>query len=272
MARERYLVDGFDLTEGVVRDVELREGLNATAGLIGENGVVPNRSGEVWRPKRRGPSSFTLNMWTGTETGRADVDALYDLLIRAFGDGLRLPLWTRYLADGTVRQTFGEVVSGLSPQPIGQAAYRLAVEVRVPTGIWESTVDAVHDTTTRPASGTQIVLTEFAGVTAPMERLSYRITGPATNPRITDATSGIGDWFQYNGSIPNGGVLYVNSDDWTLAADNFTPNREAFFYSGPRFMTLRTPMPGGTPAVIFDYANGGTTTRLSVQGRLAFAI
>lgn len=284
MARERWVVDGYEFTEGLVRDVEYRAGLLATAPLVGDNSSIPNRSGVVWRPKRRGPASFTLNMWLGTEAGRDVVDRLYDDLIRAVGDGSTLPLWNRYLADGTVRECRGEVVGSLQPQPLGNVAMRLGVEVLVPSGAWQGTVDS--ETLMQPGAppGSLVDLPDFGYVTAPMERLRYTIRGPATDVVVTDVTRGVdGDWFKVTGTVPAGTTLTLNAANWNISGSlRGGPNgldlatqaemRSAVSYSGSRFLAVRTPRPDESPRLRFEYRNGSGSTQLTIAGRPAFAV
>ncbi len=62
MPRERWTVDGYDLTQGTDRDVEYRAGLYRSPAAEGEDGEVSNRTGRIWRPKTHGPGTFTLGM------------------------------------------------------------------------------------------------------------------------------------------------------------------------------------------------------------------
>jgi hypothetical protein len=269
--RERWFIDDFELTQGYVREVEYRQGLYTTAELQGDNGQVPQRAGEVWRPKRRGAVGFAVNMWVAGED-RTEVERLYADVLQAIGDGTRLPLWRRHLANGTVRQTEAEVVGVITPTPVGNVAMRLSLEARAPAGVWEATVDAEQQTTARPGTGTVLDMVNFGDdITAPLDQLVYVITGPATNPEVVDATVGAGDSFRYAGTVPAGATLTINSETWGINGSGFTPDRGAFYHTGPRFMTLRTPMPRQYPRCRFNYANGGATTRLRVYGRPVYA-
>ena len=278
MARETWTVDGYTLTQGTYRDVEYRAGLYGTPEPVGANATVANRTGEVWRPKRHGPGAFTLNLWLGATTTRAGVEAAYDELLRVLTPVHRLCRFTRTLASGEVRRCDGELVAALGPEPIGQRGMRISAEIRVPDGYWEA-VTAITATSTVGVGLTRdLALTGFAGATAPMERLTYRITGPGSGPivsvREADADGTVGDIeaFFYAATLTAGQVLVVNADTWALSGEGgLVPDPGLLSYTGGRYLSVPPARYGAVPTVRLALSSGsGATTSLAVTGRPTF--
>ena len=124
--RERWLADGWEFTEGDIRDVEYRSGQLGAPGTRGSNATVANRTGEVWRPKLHAAGSFTLEVWFGTYQRQAQ--QLWDDILRAVSQPHRLVEWRRITAAGETRTCLGEVTAALAP-----IATRCSVNVRPPT-------------------------------------------------------------------------------------------------------------------------------------------
>jgi hypothetical protein len=275
MAREKWSVDGWDLTLGPDLDVELRAGLYGTPDPVGNNGTVAGRTGEVWRPKTHGPGRFVLNMVITTVVDRAALEARWDAFLRSVAVVDRLPLWERVLASGEIRRCYGEVVGALAPTPAGQAGMRAAVEVNIPEGYWWSAI-SYSDAGAAAAGATRTVnLANLAPSTAPMERLTYTIAGPADDARVSDTTHSdlgvTGDWFQYAGTIPAARSLVVNAETWAISGvGGWTPELARLNHKGNRFLTVSAARPGQTPKVTMTAANTAASTRLSVSGRRSF--
>ncbi|QKW22295.1 hypothetical protein HUT16_27340 [Kitasatospora sp. NA04385] len=272
MAFERWLVDGYDLTDGLVRDVEYRAGLTATPAVVGANATVPNRIGELWRPKHHGPGKFTLALWLAPAGGRwQDVEAAWEDLLRAVARPHRLLTFERHTAAGQVRRCQGEVLSALTPTPLGQDGMRISLEVNVPSGYWESADVAFEATAPGVPLPQDLDLEPFADATAPMEQLAYRITGPITAPTVTDTTDGTGDSFTYTGQIPAGQALTVDAATWQLTGSGgLVPDPGRLTNTGPAFLRLTPGLPGTAPSVRLTGTNPGPTTQLAVTGRRAY--
>lgn len=274
MARERWTVDGYEITEGVVRDVEYRAGLYRTPQVDGTDGEVSNRTGRLWRPKVHGPGSFTLAVWLGS-TSRAVWEPAWDELLRAFVHPHRLSTYERTLADGTIRRCQGDVVASIDPQPSGSLMVRAGIEVAVPAGYWEGTVARTAGgafTVAAASASIDVVLTPYARSTAAMEYLTYRITGPGASVRVADWTDGVeGDFLLYAATVAAGQVLVINSGTWAVTGEGgLVPNQAALQYSGRRFLPVAAARPGQTPKVRITASNVTTATRLDVLGRDAY--
>lgn len=250
--RERWFADDWEFTEGDVRDVEYRSGQLRTPEKRGNNAVVANRPGEVWRPKKHGAGSFTLQVWLGTYQREAQL--LWDELLRAVDQPHRLITWRRVTADGDNRFCQGEVTGALEPTAVGQAAYRAEIEVTVPAGYWYGdqlvTVSSDAGVTGTDTDGRPMREFELPGLatsTAPLNALTLRLDGQLPNPRLLDVTNrGRGDWLSYAGTIPAGGALTLGNAAWTTlpTGAGWTYNPAALNYSGDRFLELAATPPG----------------------------
>jgi hypothetical protein len=95
--REDWWVDDWLVTDGWVRDVEMRTGLYQSAAKRGQNALVANRTGQLWTPKTFDQGTFTLNVWLGDDT-RTQVEQWWDLFLRAVSPGHRLCRYRRRVA------------------------------------------------------------------------------------------------------------------------------------------------------------------------------
>lgn len=265
--RERWLIDGWELTQGLVRDVQTRGGLYGAAAMVGANVNVPNRRGDRWRPKVYGPSVFILNGWFGA-TSRTEWEGYWDDLLRAIAHPERLLLFTRYLAGGTVRVASGEVVAVFAPTAMGNLAATFAMEVHVPDGVWRSQIPATFSTVSALTSGQQIPMAVFIGNTAPNDELAVTLTGPMVNPTVAaaDGTSS----FTYMGTIPAGATLTVNSATWAITGVGVAVNPAALSWTVYRYLSLPVAPPTLTPAIVLTAAGMTAASKIAVVGPLLF--
>lgn len=264
MARERWLIDGWELTEGSYRDVESRDGLYATPAFVGANVSVANRRGTVWRPKTLGEGRFTLNGWIGG-TDRTAFEAAWQTLLRAMVHPERLVKYERYLASGEVREAYGEVTGVLAPQSLGQQAARFAIEVNVPDGVWRGQTQVIDSSSGTLTIGSTIPLTNLGVSTAPHDEAKIELTGPMSSPSI-GVQGSLTEYVRYNALIPAGVVLTIDCASWDLTATGgFTPDVGAIVQGGAgSFLTI--PPPGPTGAVpVLTFTGTGTTAASKVR-------
>lgn len=265
--RERWFADGWEFTEGNIRDVEYRSGQLGTPAKRGSNAVVNNRAGEVWRPKKDGPGTFTLEVWLGTYQRQAQ--QLWDELLRAVTPGHRLVTWRRVTADGENRTCLGEVTGSLQPTAIAQAGYRASIEVTVPGSYWRGDqLLSVSSPTTGPATSRELDLSVFSRSTAPLTELRLRLAGDLLNPRLADTTIfGTGDSVLYAGAIPNKQALILNCGDWTATTEGgLVYVGQALNYSGDRFLQLAPTPPGVKHALRLTAERIGAGAGVTVSG------
>lgn len=273
--REAWSVDGYVLTDGLVRDVEYRDGTNATPPTRGDFASVAGAHGGLDRGRVKfGPGSFTLNMWLGAPFAgsRADVEVAWDTLLRAIAQPHRLAVYTRTLAGGSQRRAAARMTNVLTPQHIGQRAQRFAAEFGVPAAFWTDLTDLTDQTVAGTALPQDLTLTGKDGATGPMGDLVYTITGPITNPQVmlmSDLT--LADYFRYAGTVGGGQTLVVNAATWAVTGTGgLTPDPSLLTFTGDRYLEVTPARPGIIPAVRLIGSGGGGGTRLAVTGKRSF--
>jgi hypothetical protein len=265
--RERWYADGWEFTEGDIRDVEYRSGQLISPAKRGGNATVSNRTGEVWRPKKHGPGSFTLEVWLGTY--QREAQQLWDELLRAVDSPHRLVTWRRITANGETRTCEGEVTGALEPTAIAQNGYRASIEVNVPAGYWRGDQLVTVASPTDGAAGVrEFDLAAFATSTAPLDSLTVRLAGHLVNPRVADITPlGRGDSLTYAGTIPAGKGLTLANGDWTDTPDaGWDYNPAALNYTGDRFLQLAATPPGGVQRLRLTADTIGAGAGVTVSG------
>lgn len=268
MTRETWTANGFALTDGWVRDVELRDGLYRVASPRNTSGQQPGAThGELVGGRRKHlPGGFSLNVWCG-DVSRDQVELRYEEILRACAQQWQPTDWRRTLADGTVRQAFGRLVNSISPAHIGSLGMRFTLEVVVHSGFWRDLNTSI-DTTTG-ALPRSLALTSKARSTGPMGDLIYTITGPVTNPQVLSLDTGLG--FTFQGVVAAGQTLIVDAGTWGVGGTGgLLPSGEQLLWTGERFLEVPAALPGSTPTLTFSGSGSSSATQLSVNGTSCF--
>jgi len=263
-----WFVDGYPLRSGRVRDVEDRSGWHRLTGPSGENLTVPNRSGEIFTPKRPSPGTTSLRLWLANGNEQQLLKA-WDDLVRICSPLIRQVVLQKRYPDGEVRQCRAELSGGVAPVPVGRSAMRAQLTFTIPSGMWESATSYSFATTAGSALPQRLELPELAPSTAPMENALIRVVGPITNPQVgwTNPTHGVSSYVKYNGTVPAGGTLSLDSGTWEIAGSGFTPNKAAVVPTGARLLSIQ---PSDTPGLTMTGIGGGATTRLLVDSKRSF--
>ena len=273
MASEFWYVDGFNLST-VAYDIVTRDGLDSTPVVVGENVAYNQQHGERWVRKYFGPARKQLTLYVSSKsisTGfeganldeqRKNLDANIDFLTRLFSRRNKLLTVKRDLSDGTSRVAQAEVVMTMDPVTIGLSSARMGVELFIPSGFWRDENSSTLADNIAP--GTNIVLSNLASASAPMTDLTFNVTGPITNPRVTDVESA--SWVQYNGAIGAGTTLSIVNSTMTITGGTLANMTHA---GEVNWLTLYPTATNGTRVT---FAGSGTTgaTKLQVVGKKAF--
>lgn len=269
---ERITVDGVDL-KTFCWNIETLGATLRTAPRRGANAIVAGRSGSIHRRfKPLDEARYVWPMWVlgcdsdgnipGGSTARREffkrVDELTRLLMKEHG-----LLDVRHtLPDGTVRQAFLEVQALIdyATAGVGQPKGLLSVELVNPASVWqEVTLQSITD------NATPYVLDFGSGATASLEDAIITLTGPITNPIITDTFAGDA-FLSYAKTIAAGTTVTFNAGtgqitqtgghviDATLLTMQNTNGRLARF--------IADPVAGGYRCTV---TGSGTTGATSVQ-------
>lgn len=264
--------------------------VDGSGGLVqvpakrGGNLQVPGMHGEmhVWA-KKYGPGTVLLPMWVrgvntdGTIPSGSDTAArlLYHANLRQllawFTVDERLRV-RHTLTDGTAREITGEVLDVIEPTQSGAGRTtlgRFTAALSCADPFWSDLADA---SATVPSTGASTSLAGFAGATAPMESLQIVLSGPLTNPRLAQPSTGI--FVQINRALSAGQTVTVDTGMWQVyGAPAMAGLFEQLTYGGrgtTRWFALR-PGPGGVaPAVTLTATAGSGTAQIT--GRRRFNI
>lgn len=263
-----WFVDGYPLRSGRVRDVEDRSGWHRVAGPSGENLTVPNRSGEQFVPKRPSPGTVSLRIWLANGDEQQLLNA-WDDLVRVCSPLIRQVVLQKRYPDGEVRQCRAELTGGVQPVPVGRSGMRAQLTFTIPSGMWESADSFAFSSDAGSTLPKSLALPALAKSTAPMENAVVRIVGPITNPQVgwANPVHGVSEFVRYNGTVPAGGVLWLDSGTWNITASGFTPNPAAVVPSGSRLLTI---VPSAAPGLGLSGVGGGATTQLLVDCKRSY--
>ncbi|MFI7630278.1 hypothetical protein [Microbispora rosea] len=219
----------------------------------------------------------TCNRPDGTEGDLEALEHNLAALYSVFGVRHRL-LDVRHMpAPGIELQASATVLAAVDPDvDIANRFARMQVVLTVPGTYWRD-VSAVTWSGKLPGAGQ--VVTPLAGSTAPIADALVRFTGPATNPKITDAASGV--TVAYTGALTGGQRLLVDcenlraarvsTDTWDLAGG--TDVTGSMDSSGPgsanRWLHLTPAMAGHDP---YSRSITVTTTASGTSGASAVEI
>jgi hypothetical protein len=281
MARERWLFDGWELTEGTLRDWALRAGTGETAVFIGENTSVPGRAGDMWRPKVQGPIVFTIDLWFKGST-REEVHAAYATILRAVRRRHRLVNVVRHRASGEQVTCDAELIGQIIPTHLSQRVWRASLTFKVPSGCWRSVSTYSHiNSQSSNAFPKTIVLTNLEPSTEAMDDLTIKFHGPGTNITVTDITDGVdGDWLKYAAVMQADQFFTLNCRTWAWSAGKDSApadaswfNLHAVQFNGGRYLSVAAARPGATPTVRVSVpgANGTTATYVQLSGPRSYA-
>lgn len=267
-------VNGVDLNT-LAYNFTTRSGMHTTAGLRGANPVTPGKDGSTYRPgKKRDENELNWKMWASPVTDLGVIPssptvaytnwrANMDKLLALFDSSTSL-LWI--VQNG--RECYADVLDAIDPEVAYGNVGAFEVSLRVPDAFWRDTADRTYTSVTGTGAIKLHTMSEFAGATAPMADLTYTVSGPVTNPRVTDELTG--HYVEYIGTIASGSSWVVNAEAYTSmsGASNLTANTNSSGVYAPSLLTLTHRVdPTAAIQVRLGGTAAGTNTRLQVVGR-----
>jgi hypothetical protein len=247
---------------------------------------IPGRSGHVAEfDGTYDAGQIILRMWVlgcdeygdvpSGSSARKEFDANVDMLCQIFAGNPRgTRVYQETMGDGSVRCADCYVSDVITPEMFGPNSANFAIALTIPDSFKYENSDVTQSISSVMTAGTH-ALSSFAGATAPLNPIRCLVTGPITNPQITDDRST--RWIQYTGTVAAG-------DNWlfdtstrvsrkgtglTLASPDSSGSDilvSTTFNSRYRMLELA---PGITSGVIVPHF---TITGSSTTGSTAFAI
>lgn len=231
---ERYTFDGYDLADyatgvhavdGVDDFPTLRGDSPPKSGLPGRTalgGLLDSREIQLslyvspWDPAGAVPADQRVGM-------RTNLDALYAILDPHRGQ----KLLTRRMPDATVRSASAQVRAVMEfPTKARQRLKFLVATFELADPYWYGATTTGPGSTATPASPTAFSFTNPGKVRA--HRLLIDFTGPITNPRLTNLTTGA--WVQFTGVVASTKHLLI--DAYAFTATNDGANVEGLITQG----------------------------------------
>lgn len=290
MATETWTYDGVNLSNYVsgvmINDIRTWNGLDNIPGVnvqgnsigggtSGTNGMyqLAQTHGEFWYPQYFTAATKLLTMFVSSndpstgaspatvDLARKNFDKNFDALNLLFSRRRQLSSLVRTMSDGTSRLAKCIVDSTIQPKLIPITNAEITVELTIPDGFWWDATDTTLNTI---APGTSVVC---AGATAPMQDLQFNITGPITNPRITDTESG--GWVQYNGTLAAGKILVIHNTNMGIddGGSGWAPvlaNMQHSLHSN--WLTLYPTVGNGGAQITFSGSGTTGATSLAIFG------
>lgn len=294
MATETWTYDGFNLSNYVsgakIYDLRTWNGLdnipgvnvsgNSTGTSSGTNGMfqLAQTHGEYWYPQYYTAATRKLTMHVSSNNGstgasptsvdqaRQNFDTNLDFLSKLFARRRNLASLVRTLSSGQQRLGLVTVDSPIEPALVPVTDAMITVELTFPDPFWRDTTDTALASGIAPGfSGT---VSSMAAATAPMQDLQFIVTGPVTNPRITDNESG--HWVQYTGTVPAGDTLTIVNTTMNISGTGFTPALTNMTHSGDTNWLTLYPTASNGVSVAFSGSSTTGATALEIYGHLKY--
>lgn len=297
MATETWTYDGFNLSNYVsgakISDLRTWNGLdhipgvnvsgNSTGSSSGTNGMfqLAQSHGEFWYPQYFTAATRLLTMHISSNNGstgaapttvdqaRQNFDANLDFLSLLFSRRRNLASLVRTLSSGQQRLGLVSVMGVIEPTLVPVTDAMITVEVTFPDPFWRDATDSTLASGIAP--GFSGVVTGMAAGTAPINDMQFNITGPVTNPRITDNESG--SWVQYTGTIAAGKTLVIHNVNMGIddGGSGWTPALVNMVHSGDtNWLTLYPTYVHGGYNIAFSGSSTTGATALALNGHLKY--
>ena len=250
-----------------------------TPAARGEDITLPGRSGSVFVPnKPTQVGTYNLVLWVQASDAdgfaAATVNARRRLfesniatLQRLFTRRSKLSYVTVVQPDTSVREAYVQVAEAIEPEIQGQRMHAtFTVSLQIPDVYWQDTTDTTQAATAGSSLPKTLTLSSFAGMEGPIEDSQVTVTGPVTNPRVTDTETGI--YTQFNGTVGAGSTWVVDNKNFTSKVNGSDVLAATTHVGHPRFLVI-SPWNGtvATPQIILSGSAGGGATNVSVTAR-----
>ena len=172
----------------------------------GDNLLIPQRHGRVYRAKTFEQRTISLAMWVTGSTPAAlqtNLATLQELFGRLGARTL-----SRTMPDATVR-TISAEASQMLLQPQSDKVYAAAVDLLCAAPWWQRTTVATTNQTGIGSSPTSVNLSNPGS--APHVGATITIGGAITNPKVQIGSI----WVQYTGAIGGGSSLVLDCENFT---------------------------------------------------------
>lgn len=267
----------------LAKNIESLTGRLHVAPLRTDNVAVPSRHGRLrTTAKFYDEGQIVLPMWVRgcdddgsiSEGERTQFFANVDALTNIFRPGSGLLEVLHTLPDGSIRRAWAECTDVIDfsmasgNNPLG----KFSVALRVPSVFWED----LNSRSVDLAPTQNGFVTEFDGMTAPVDDAVITITGPAINCRVEAYYNGQPlenpSWVQYS-EVDAGQSITIDSGSWQLSGSGLTPNYANLTHGGGgRWFTMVPGTPSNPPEIKITAGGTTETTKVTISARRKFLV
>jgi len=215
---ERWTFAGLDLSSYATLTA-LVTGADELPPLRGENWQRSGADGRTHVAKRLDSRKVSLALIVnamaadGSGSGAAQTRTNIDALLAVLGPRVQGTL-TRLMPDGTTRSGQAECMSVQNwSEPVGKEFAALVATFEMADPYWYGASTTGPGSTSTPASPTDFTFT-LAGNVRNVRRLTIDWTGPVTNPRLTNQTTGA--YVNVAQAVTSGQHLIIDATAWTV--------------------------------------------------------
>lgn len=248
----------------------------------GDRLQLPGRSGYIPAPNLAyEEGEINLSMWVLGANADDSRPATTNLKRRAYENNLaslfrlfsvrsRLCRITAVQPDATTREAWVEVQEAVQLNTMaGRTRGEFAVNLLIPDVYWRDTAVVTQATAASSTLPKTLDLTSFPGMTGTIEDSVVTVTGPITNPRITDVETGV--YVQYNGAITSAQSWVVDAGAYTSKVGSTDVTLNTSHGGHVRYLIIPPYLAGqAVPRLALSGAGGGATTKLSVTAYRKF--
>lgn len=270
--------------DSLATNVETKSGITSMSGLQGSSPSIAGRNGSLYTPgKARENGRVVISGWATFDNNdgipqsqryaqwRANMDQIM-YLFDTQHDQIVLREYVNDLSNiqalaGEYRQATVEVTAAIDPEMLGEAFGKFTIECIINDVFWESSsvYNYLSGTGTANAVKTH-TLSDLAGSTAPIVDSVINVTGPITNPRVTDLRSG--HYIQYNAALASSAVWSIDCKAFTskVGANSVTGQTVSVGKMSPYLFGV-SAWGSAAPQVSLSGTGSGTNTRFGLNAR-----
>lgn len=249
----------------------------------GDDLILPGRDGTVFVPNKPLEAGIgVLSVWVTGANSNGTFPATQTLRQAQFKTNMaqfqrmfmrrhKLSTIRSTQPDASVRQALVQWVDWQEPeiQAEGTRA-QWTIGFSIPSVFWQDESDTTQQTAANSTLPKTLSLSSFDNMTGFITDAVLSVTGPITNPRITDSETG--QYVEYIGTVSG-------SEVWTIDCGAFTSLKNAVnvlsstrHAGGYRFLTVSNIFGSSTtPQLVLSGTAGSTTTKFGIVARRKWA-
>jgi hypothetical protein len=271
-------IDGINMRTSAW-NVSTQTGRFSMPPVRGDDLVLPGRSGYVFTPNKPYDAGIgVLSVWvTGANSNgtfptthtlrqqqmRTNIAQMQRMFLRRH----KLSTIRAWQPDGSIRQCLAQWTDWGEPtvQADGTRA-EWTMGFSIPGVFWKDETDTSQQTATGSTLPKTLSLTSFDNMTGVIEDSVLSVTGPITNPRITDSETG--QYVQYTGTLASSAVWTVDCGAFTSLVGATNVLSSTTHGGGYRFLTISNVFGSSTtPQLVLTGTAGGTNTKFGIVAR-----